>query len=134
MEKIVKNDTSSNIFIKNKEQNLKPSHYLHCILPHQDTSYGHKLIQKLTSLQLLHPLHVLCKAASWFEESDNSVDGAHYIITTTTPGPAKSQPLRVHTNTIPVSSFVLTCWYLAFLGILLSMYWQKRTRLGLTGC
>lgn len=81
MEKIVKNYKCSNIFIKNKEQNLKPMHYHHCILPHLDTSYGHKLIQKLTSLHLLHPLHVLCKAASWFEESDNSVDGAERLIT-----------------------------------------------------
>lgn len=81
METIVKNYKCSNIFIKNKEQNLKPMHYHRCILPHLDTSYGHKLIQKLTSLHLLHPLHVLCKAASWFEESDNRVDGAERLIT-----------------------------------------------------
>lgn len=27
----------------------------------------------LTSLHLFHLLHVLCKAASWFQESENSV-------------------------------------------------------------
>lgn len=45
-----------------------------------------------------------------------------------------SAAARAHKTTIPVSSFVLTCWYLAFLGILLSMYWQKTTMLGLAGC
>lgn len=81
MEKIVKNYKCSNIFIKKQKQRAKLENLKTITKVIIFTVYYHKLIQKLTSLHLLHPLHVFCKAASWFEESDNSVDGAERLIT-----------------------------------------------------